>query len=126
VLPFDGGLAGIRGVLDAIARSGQGSFLAVLKTFGSAPSPGLLSFPRQGVTLALDFPRRGERTFALFRELEGLVLEQGGALYPAKDLVMSPRMFRASYPRAPELARLRDPRFESTFWRRVTAAEERP
>ncbi|GEJ55642.1 FAD-binding oxidoreductase [Anaeromyxobacter diazotrophicus] len=126
VLPFDRGLGGVRGVLDAIARSGQGSFLAVLKTFGGLPSPGLLSFPRPGVTVALDFPRRGERTLALFRELEGLVLEQGGALYPAKDLVMSPRMFRAAYPRAPELERLRDPRFESTFWRRVTAAEERP
>ena len=126
VLPFDHGLTGVRAVLDLIARSGQGSFLAVLKTFGGVPSPGFLSFPRPGVTVALDFPRRGERTLALFRELERLVLDQGGAMYPAKDLVMSPQMFRASYPRAPELARLRDPRFESTFWRRVTAAEERP
>lgn len=126
VLPFDRGLAGVRAVLDAIARSGQGSFLAVLKTFGAARSPALLSFPRPGVTVALDFPRRGARTLALFRELERLTLEQGGALYPAKDLVMSPAAFRASYPRWRELERLRDPRFESTFWRRVTAQEERP
>lgn len=126
VLPFDRGLDGVRAVLDLIARSGQGSFLAVLKTFGAIPSPALLSFPRPGVTVALDFPRRGERTLALFRELERLVLEQGGAIYPAKDLVMSPRMFRASYPRHAALERLRDPRFESTFWRRVTAAGEQP
>ena len=126
VLPYDRGSNGIRAVLDAIAASGQGSFLAVLKTFGDVASPGLLSFPRRGVTVALDFPRRGERTMALFRELETLVLGQGGAMYPAKDAVMSAQMFRASYPRADELARLRDPRFSSSFWRRVMPEEALP
>ena len=126
VLPFDRGLQGIRAVLDAIARSRQGSFLAVVKTFGDVPSPGLLSFPRRGVTVALDFPRRGARTMALFRELERLVLGQGGAMYPAKDAVMSGEMFQASYPRAAELARLRDPRFSSSFWRRVMPVEGLP
>ena len=126
VLPFDRGSNGIRAVLDAIAASGQGSFLAVLKTFGDVASPGLLSFPRRGVTVALDFPRRGERTMALFGELETLVLGQGGAMYPAKDAVMSGQMFRASYPRAGELARLRDPRFSSSFWRRVMPEEALP
>ncbi len=126
VLPLDRGLNGIRAVLDAIAASRQGSFLAVMKTFGELASPGLLSFPRRGVTVTLDFPRRGERTMALFRELETLVLAQGGAMYPAKDAVMSGQMFRASYPRAAELARLRDPRFSSSFWRRVMPEEALP
>jgi FAD/FMN-containing dehydrogenase len=112
---------GVRAVLEAAARSGQGSFLGVLKTFGDVASPGLLSFPRPGVTLALDFAFRGERTRALFERLEALVLERGGALYPAKDAMMSPEMFRASFPRLDELRRHVDPRFSSSFWRRVTA-----
>jgi FAD/FMN-containing dehydrogenase len=123
VLPPARARESVREVLEAAARSGQGSFLAVLKTFGDVPSPGLLSFPRPGVTIALDFGFRGERTRALFQRLEALVLERGGALYPAKDAMMSPAMFRASYPRFDELRRHVDPRFSSSFWRRVTAPE---
>jgi FAD/FMN-containing dehydrogenase len=110
-------------LLETVARSDQGSSLAVLKTFGAAASPGLLSFPRPGVTVALDFPARGEPTGALFRALEALVLEAGGALYPAKDAAMSPAMFRTSFPRSGEFRRHVDPRFSSSFWRRVAAPE---
>src|SRR5690606_24487843 len=52
----------MRRILTTIARSAEGSPLVVLKTFGELTSPGMLSFPRPGVTLALDFPNRGERT----------------------------------------------------------------
>jgi len=121
VVPYQHGSAGVRAILEVIARSGQGSFLAVLKTFGTPASPALLSFPRPGATVALDFPNRGERTRSLLRELEALVLAQGGAIYPAKDACMSPAMFDASYPRWRELRRLADPAFSSSFWRRVTA-----
>jgi hypothetical protein len=62
-------------------------------------SPGLLSFPRPGPTLALDFPNRGAKTVALLKHLEAMVMEAGGALYPAKDALMSPDTFRRSYPR---------------------------
>ena len=54
-------------LLDRIARSGMGSFLGVLKQFGSAPPAGMLSFPRPGLTLALDFAMRGERTLKLMQ-----------------------------------------------------------
>ena len=48
-------------------------FLNVFKKFGEARSPGMLSFPRPGVTLALDFPFRGQKTLALLEELCDLV-----------------------------------------------------
>lgn len=120
VVPIDAGSGGIREILEIIARSRQGSFLAVLKTFGSLTSPGVLSFPRPGVTLALDFPNLGAATLALLGEVERRVLEQGGAIYPAKDACMRPETFRAAFPRWRELEALRDPACSSSFWRRVT------
>ncbi|MEY2689454.1 MAG: hypothetical protein RL375_3653 [Pseudomonadota bacterium] len=102
-----------------IGRSGQGSFLAVFKTFGDRRSPGMLSFPRPGATLALDFPNRGAATLTLFNELDAVVSQAGGALYPAKDARMSPELFRSGYPRAEAFARYVDPAFSSSFWRRV-------
>jgi FAD/FMN-containing dehydrogenase len=107
-------------LLRRITASGQASFLAVLKEFGDAPSPGLMSFPMLGVTLALDFPIKGERTFRLFKELNAIVREAGGRLYPAKDACMSPADFKAFYPRWEEFRQYIDPQFSSSFWRRVS------
>jgi FAD/FMN-containing dehydrogenase len=106
-------------LLQAIARSGQGSFLAVLKMFGGLTSPGMLSFPREGVTLALDFPNRGARLERLFVELDAIVRTAGGRLYPAKDGRMPGALFRSGFPRWQEFSRYIDPRCSSTFWRRV-------
>jgi len=107
-------------LLDRIARSGMGSFLGVLKQFGPAPPAGMLSFPRPGLTLALDFPMRGDKTLQLMRSLDDVVLQSGGALYPAKDARMSPELFEASFPRWREFEPYIDPKMSSSFWRRVT------
>ena len=48
-------------------------------------------------------------------------MDAGGALYPAKDALMSPQAFRSSYPRWQEMRAAIDPAFSSQFWRRVTA-----
>lgn len=110
----------MRAILRGISASQNGSFLAVLKTFGSISSPGLLSFPRPGLTLALDFANRGPRTLNLLRELEGLVTAAGGRLYPAKDATMQPGTFAQGYPLLAEFKRMLDPGFSSSFWRRLT------
>ena len=107
-------------LLGAIERSGQGSFLAVLKTFGSQPSVGMLSFARPGATLALDFPNLGDRTLNLFNRLDAIVSEAGGALYPAKDARMPASLFQSGFPSWEEFSNFIDPAFSSHFWQRVT------
>lgn len=119
VLPPDASHAGIAELLLRIGSSGQGSFLAVLKTFGDMPSVGMLSFSRPGVTLALDFPNLGEPTHRLFRELDAVVRDAGGALYPAKDARMPSDLFRTGYPLWDKFSAFVDPRFSSSFWRRI-------
>ena len=110
-------------LLDRIGRSGMGSFLGVLKQFGSAPPVGMLSFPRPGLTIALDFAMRGERTLKLMQSLDEIVQQSGGALYPAKDARMSPALFEASFPRWHRFVPYIDQKMSSSFWRRVTGAQ---
>src|SRR6202158_636703 len=110
-------------LLARIARSGMGSFLGVLKQFGSAPPAGMLSFPRPGLTIALDFAMRGERTLQLMQSLDEIVQQSGGALYPAKDARMSPALFEASFPRWRGFVPYIDPKMSSSFWRRVTGTQ---
>lgn len=119
VLPPARGEAGMGEILQKIAAAGMGSFLAVLKIFGDRPSPGLMSFPRAGVTLALDFPNSGGKVRGLLDRLDGITGEYGGAVYPAKDAHMSPELFRQAYPGLDEFAKCVDPAFSSSFWRRV-------
>lgn len=120
VLPPENARVGIQELLSTIANSGMGSFLAVLKQFGEYKSTGLLSFPRPGVTLALDFPNRRKHIGKLFTRLDAIVREANGRLYPAKDAHMEPSDFRRAYPRWEELEALRDPSLNSRFWQRVT------
>ena len=107
-------------IMKAITNSGLASFLAVLKVFGDVPSPGVLSFPRPGLTLALDFPIRREISFDLLDRLADITLDHGGRMYPAKDAVMTARQYQAFYPEWEQFAAYVDPAFDSGFWRRVT------
>lgn len=120
VVPDADAYAVISAVLQTIAQSGTGSFLAVLKRCGDALSPGLLSFPRPGISLALDFAQHDVANARLFAKLDALVHEAGGRLYPAKDAHMSAVHFQSAYPAWETVERLRDPRLMSRFWQRVT------
>ena len=106
----------------AARDAGHGSFLTVLKRFGDVASPGMLSFPRPGYTLTLDFPNRGPRTMALMAELDRITVEAGGAVNPYKDARMSAAVFRASFPDWRRVEALRDLAFVSDFWRRTALA----
>jgi len=113
-----------RGVIEEILRLIESSrlvcTLSVLKVFGEVRSPGRLSFPRPGVTLALDFPIQGQATFDLCERFDEKVRASGGAVYPAKDARMSAASFHSYFPDLGEFSRLQDPHFSSDFWRRVS------
>jgi FAD/FMN-containing dehydrogenase len=106
VLPKEAGLPGMRKILDRIAVSGRGSFLAVLKAFGKS-NQNLLSFPLEGYTLALDF-KAETQVFELLDELDRLVLDYGGKLYLTKDARMSEKTFKTSYPNWHEFENIRN------------------
>jgi FAD/FMN-containing dehydrogenase len=107
-------------LLQRIVQARFGSFLVVLKMFGSKRSPGLLSFPLPGATLALDFPFVEGKTLPLFAQLDKIVIQAGGRLYPAKDAAMSRTAFQRGYPQWHQLETVRDPNINSDFWRRIT------
>ncbi len=119
VVPREVGLAATQAMLTEIARSSEGSFLAVLKTFGDRQPVGMLSFTRPGVTLALDFPNKGNKTQKLFERLDAIVREAGGRIYLAKDARMPRELFEAGYPRLKEFLKYRDPGISSGLSRRL-------
>ena len=122
VLPTAESRRGLVALLERLSGSGRPSFLAVLKRLGPA-NAGMLSFPREGYTLALDLPVRAGLV-AFLGELDRVVLECGGRVYLAKDATATADAVRVMYPRLDEFravkARL-DPRgvLSSSLARRV-------
>lgn len=121
-LPHETSRAGLTELLEKISSSGHASFLAVLKTFGKA-NDAPLSFPFAGHTLALDIPMTDDLpNFA--RELDAITLRHSGRVYLAKDALLSPKNFRAMYPRYDEWRAIKtqlDPqeKFASALSRRL-------
>ncbi len=112
--------AAVNEILHRIAHAGVAPALGVLKDFGEVRSPGMLSFPRPGATLALDFAFDGEATLHLLDDLDAIVREHEGAVYPAKDARMSAESFATFFPLWHEFSQFVDPKFSSGLWRRVT------
>lgn len=106
VIPKEVGKEGLSEILEAIAESKQGSFLAVLKMFGKN-NENYLSFPMEGYTLALDF-KLNENLFILLNRLDLIVRKYQGRLYLSKDVRMSEEMFKTGYPRWEEFQKLRE------------------
>lgn len=104
VLPLETSAAGLRLLLGAIAAAGAGSFLGVLKRMGPQ-SFGMISFPREGYTLALDFPA-SPANLALLDRLDGITADHGGRIYLAKDARAAPAMM-AGYDRLDAFRALR-------------------
>lgn len=104
VVPLATRAEGLRAILDAITRSGAGSFLAVLKRFG--PQESALSFPMEGYTLALDFPVN-HRSLDLMPDLDRITADFGGRFYLAKDSRISAETLHRTDPRWQAFAAMR-------------------
>jgi len=118
-VPADQMESAIGEILQRVSSAGSGSFLAVLKLFGNKPSPGLLSFPMPGATLALDFPNNGNKTLQLLDQLDEVTTAVNGRVNPSKDARMSAVNFQNSYSNWKRMQNYIDPQFSSSFWRRV-------
>ena len=119
VVPMGVGADAVQEMLNQISRSGEGSFLAVLKTFGNRKSLGMMGFPQPGVTLALDFPNKDKKTLNLLERLDAIVHEAKGRIYIAKDARMPRELFEQGYPNLHTFLKYRDKDISSALSRRL-------
>ena len=105
VLPDEAGRGAARRFLEVLAARGGASFLCVIKDCGPE-GIGMLSFPRPGISIALDIAVRKE-TPALIDALNECVIKEGGRIYMSKDAFTRAEHFRAMEPRLEEFQRVR-------------------
>jgi FAD/FMN-containing dehydrogenase len=98
VLPLEA-KQGLIDILQSITEAGMGSFLTVLKVFGKQDS--IISFPKEGYTLAMDFAVR-DGLMEFLDKLDEIVLKNGGRLYMSKDARMKPAALEMGYPKLEE------------------------
>jgi len=106
-------------IIDTISSSREIPTLAVLKSFGEIPAKGILSFPQPGISIAIDFQNTGKNLDELFLQLNKIVLNANGRIYPAKDSKMNEDEFKTFYPNYQKFLKYRDPMLHSLFSKRV-------
>ena len=105
VLPESAGPGAARRFLETLTARGGASMLCVIKDCGDE-GPGLLSFPKRGISIACDIPIR-DHTQALVDALNERVIAEGGRIYLAKDAFTRPEHFQAMEPRLGAFQQLR-------------------
>ena len=118
VLPKSAGPDAPRKFLELLTRLGGSSFLCVIKNCGPE-GRGMLSFPLEGTTLALDIPVRAD-TQRIVDALNEHLIDAGGRVYLAKDAFTRPEHFRAMEPRLDAFLEIRS-RWDSQ--RRLRSAQ---
>lgn len=93
VFPREAGRGVVRRFCELLARRGGTGFLCVIKDCG-AEGEGLLSFPRPGMSVALDLPNRPD-TPGLVDALNRFVVDAGGRIYLTKDTFTRREHFEA-------------------------------
>ncbi|OVE52571.1 FAD-binding oxidoreductase [Chryseobacterium mucoviscidosis] len=84
MIPKESGKEGMKKILETIANSGNGSFLAVLKLYGKENPEAYNSFPFEGYSLALDF-KVNSKLKKLIDQLDDIVEQYNGKIYLTKD-----------------------------------------
>lgn len=98
VLPHADDNGPARRFLELFVSGGGMGFLCVIKDCG-AEGKGMLSFPRPGMSIAMDFPIHSKKTPILIDRLNELVIAEGGRIYLTKDTFTRAEHFRAMEPR---------------------------
>lgn len=98
VLPVENDPSVVQRFFEVMTSSGGASFLTVVKDCG-AEGKGMLSFPRPGISIALDLPMHADKTQAITDALNEVVIAAGGRIYLTKDALTRPDHFRAMEPR---------------------------
>lgn len=98
VLPHADDNGPARRYLELFVSGGGMGFLCVIKDCGPQ-GRGMLSFPRPGMSIAMDFPIHPTKTPALVDRLNELVLAEGGRIYLTKDTFTRREHFLAMEPR---------------------------
>jgi decaprenylphospho-beta-D-ribofuranose 2-oxidase len=96
VVPLDR-IDTLQRTLEILRSAKCSSFLTVLKSFGE-PSRGLISFPIQGWTLAIDLPAGKKELTSILRKLDEIVIEAGGRIYLTKDSRLDSDLLPLMYP----------------------------
>ena len=120
VVPLSSAEEAMLEITKIINKFKQRPALGVIKTFGNIKSPGQLSFPKAGVTVAIDFVNKGSTTLDLLAKLDKIIFSYNGKLYNAKDSRMSKENFLKSNNEFENFKNFIDPKFTSSFIRRVT------
>jgi decaprenylphospho-beta-D-ribofuranose 2-oxidase len=97
VLPEEAGPGAARRFLEVLSAENAASPVCVIKDCGPE-GLGLLSFPRSGISIAVDLPVR-DGTQATIDALNEHVVKEGGRVYLAKDAFTRAEHFRAMEPR---------------------------
>jgi decaprenylphospho-beta-D-ribofuranose 2-oxidase len=106
VIPRKAGAPAVRAFMELLTKLGGASPLCVIKDCGPE-GRGLLSFPLEGTSIAVDMAIAAD-TQAIVDKLNEFVIETGGRIYLTKDLFTRPEHFRAMEPRLDTFLALRE------------------
>ncbi len=108
VLPHGEDRYSPRRFLERVQARGAPVYLCVMKDCGPE-GRGMLSFPKPGISLALDLPIRDPQSMQrLVDELNEFVIAAGGRVYLAKDAFTRAEHYAAMEPRLSQWRRVRD------------------
>lgn len=106
VLPRAAGAQAVREFMDLLTELGGASPLCVIKDCGPE-GLGVLSFPLEGTSIAIDMAVTSE-TQRIVDRLNEFVIAAAGRIYLTKDRFTRPEHFRAMEPRLPKFLALRE------------------
>lgn len=97
ILPEPKSVEGMNEIIELIQKSSYKPYLSVLKKYKENTSPGLLSFPMKGYSMALDFPYQ-TGLVSFLNQLDQKVIKYKGRIYLAKDACLESKNIEKMYP----------------------------